>query len=118
MSPRFLLAALVAASFLPWPVFAGDAAVTIRNRADWDIHELYLSPSDSRRWGPDQLGQHILESGGRYLLHGIPCDHYDVRLVDEDGDVCIAEEVLLCGGRQDWTITNEILLACQLLTDE
>ena len=90
-----------------------DSDVTFTNRSDWDIYELYLSSVDEDDWGDDQLEDGVLESGGSFLLYAIPCDDYDVLLVDEDGDECILEGVDLCGDSEEWVITNKDLLACQ-----
>jgi hypothetical protein len=95
-----------------------DSVVTIRNDSDWEIHQLYVSSTDENEWGDDQLGDEIIDShGGRFQLHGIPCDSYDVQLIDEDGDVCVVSEVLLCADRDMWRINNDDLLTCQVLTD-
>jgi len=100
-------------------LLASDAAVKIVNQSDWDIHELYLSSVDEDDWGPDQLGDDILEAnGGRLTLHSIPCDKYDVNLVDEDQDECTLQGVALCGGKDTWVIDNSDLLTCQALTED
>lgn len=90
-----------------------DSIVLIRNQSNWDIHQLYLSPTEDTEWGPDQLGQNVISSGGTFQLHKIPCNEYDVRLVDEDGDICVIGGVSLCADEGAWEITNEALLACQ-----
>lgn len=94
-----------------------DSRVEIVNRSDWDIHRLYLSPVDDEEWGPDQLGDHIIASGERFTLQGIPCDDYDVQLIDEDGDACVVGGVSLCGERDRWVISNSDLLSCQAATE-
>lgn len=95
-----------------------DSVVTIRNDSDWEIHQLYVSSTDESEWGDDQLGSQIIEAGGgTFKLHGIPCDSYDVQLIDEDGDACVVSEVLLCADRDMWRINNDDLLTCQVLTD-
>jgi len=38
---------------------------------------------------------------------------YDVKLVDEDGDECVVTEVDICGGHDDWVITDDELLECE-----
>jgi hypothetical protein len=106
-----LLATLVAAGAAE--AKRSDSEVEFVNRSDWDIYELYISASDEDEWGPDQLEDGILESGGSFLLHSIPCDDYDVLLIDEDGDECVLEEVDLCGDSEQWVITNKDLLACE-----
>lgn len=96
-----------------------NSEVEIINDSDWAIHQLYLSPVSEEDWGVDQLGEHVIEAnGGSFTLNRIPCNDYDVRLVDEDGDVCVVGEVPLCGDSDSWTISNDDLLACQVLTEE
>ena len=92
----------------------GLASLTLVNRSDWTLTELYLSATSRSSWGPDQLGEGVVGAGGGSVaLNGIACDSYDVRLVDEDGDECLLSDVALCGGREQWVITSEDLLACQ-----
>jgi len=106
-------------TFAALPLFAGsyDSVVVIENQSSWEIHQLYLSSTEDEEWGPDQLGSQIIESGGNFQLHGIPCDDYDVRLVDEDGDICIVGGVPLCGDDDAWVIDNDDLLSCQAATE-
>ncbi len=115
-----LKCAAVIAVMLSGVAMAGeyDAAVSIKNRSSWDIHELYLSSVDDNDWGPDQLGEEVIAGGESFKLHGIPCDAYDVRLVDEDGDVCVVNAVALCVDQDAWVINDDDLLACQEETTE
>lgn len=95
-----------------------DSAVKIVNESAWDIHQLYLSSVDEEEWGPDQLGEQVIESGDSFELNGIPCDAYDVRIVDEDGDECVVSAVALCGDKDAWVIDDDDLLSCQAETEE
>ena len=109
-------AALLALSCLfAAPVFASDtdAQVNIVNNSSWDIHKLFISSVDTQEWGQDQLGDDAIASGNSYTLTGIPCDAYDVKIVDEDGDECVVNAVALCAGEADWTIEDDALLECQ-----
>lgn len=95
-----------------------DARVTIVNQSLWAIHELYLSSTDESSWGPDQLGPTtVIGTGERHTINRIPCDTYDVKLVDEDGDECVLGGVALCADSDTWVVTDEDLLACQVATD-
>ena len=89
------------------------ASVKIVNKSDWEIHHLFLSSTEDEEWGPDQLGDDVIGTDESFLLRNIPCDSYDVKLVDEDDDECVVEDVDICGGSEQWTITNKILLGCQ-----
>jgi len=89
------------------------ANVKIVNKSDWEIHHFFLSPTEEEHWGPDQLGDDVVGTGEAFTLKTIPCDSYDVKLVDEDGDECVVEAVDICGGSEQWTITNQALLACE-----
>jgi hypothetical protein len=98
------------------PAFAGGkkkATVKIINQSKWEIHHIYLSSTDDEHWGDDQLEDEILEKGQSLTLTNIACDTYDVKVVDEDGDECVIEEVDLCGDESYWKITDKELLECE-----
>lgn len=113
-----LASALFVLACSPGPASAADTQIVLRNSSSWEIHELYVNVSRSDDWGPDQLDDEVIGTGEEFTLSGIPCDKYDVRVVDEDGDACVLEKVTLCGGSDEWTITNEDLLGCQAATEE
>ncbi len=94
-------------------VGAQGTSANLVNSSAFDIHELYLSPSQPTRWGPDQLAKKILESGESVALTGVACGDYDVKLVNEDGDECVVEEQTVCGDEGDWVLTDEELLGCE-----
>lgn len=102
---------LVLAWLVPAPSHAGST--TFDNQSNWDIHYIYLSPSSQRTWGPDQLRpDQILAAGTSLILTGIDCGTYDVKMVDEDGDECVVQEIELCG-KEAWRIDDRELLSCQ-----
>lgn len=100
-------------------MFAGDASaakksdVTVNNESEWAINHFYLSPIDEEEWGPDQLGDEVIGSGESFTLTNVPCDSYDVKLIDEDGDECVVSEVDICGSDDEWVITDDDLLECE-----
>jgi len=87
--------------------------VTVVNKAAWDIHHFFLSPADQNEWGPDQLGDQVISTGDSFQLTGVPCDEFDVKLVDEDGDECMVFDVDICGSNERWEIESSDLLECQ-----
>src|SRR5262245_13948635 len=110
---RFLLVVLLALA-VALPVFGrGKATVKIINQSKWEIHHVFLSSSGDDSWGPDQLEDQILAKGDSLTLTHISCDLYDVKVVDEDGDECVIEEVDLCNDHSYWKITDKELLACE-----
>jgi hypothetical protein len=111
---RVLSLVLLAVAATSTSLAAGKKAdVELTNRSDWAIHHLYLSSVDEESWGPDQLGDEVLGTGDTFTLTAVPCDAYDVKLVDEDGDECVIGEVDVCGRDEAWVITSKDLLACQ-----
>lgn len=110
----FLLAAATALASAAVPAGRkSDARVQIVNHSSYGIHQLYLSSTADTEWGPDQLEEATIESGETFTLRRIPCDRYDIRLIDEDQDACVIRDVPLCGDTDHWEITDETLLACQ-----
>lgn len=111
---------LIAAALLAFAAAAPaqTSTVSLTNESSWTITEMYLSAVDVQDWGPDQLGENMIAPGASYSLHDVPCDVYDVRLVDEDGDVCVVGGVKLCGSDSAWKIGDDDLLDCQAETEE
>ncbi len=109
-----MLFALVALA-LPLPSKAQPqrAEFMINNRSDWDIYHMFLSPEDTDTWGPDQLGEKVIHSGESFTLNDIPCGEYDIKLVDEDGDACIVEGIVMCKDHTHWDLTNKELAKCE-----
>jgi hypothetical protein len=111
---RLVLAfVLVLAAIASASAAAKKTDVTVRNKSAWSIFHLYLSPADQDDWGPDQLGKEVVGTGDSFKIMGIPCDEYDVRLIDEDGDECMIFEVDICGKSETWEITSSDLLECE-----
>jgi hypothetical protein len=118
MKPARLILAIALASVFAAPLLASNkATVKVVNKSKWEIHHLYLSPSDSKNWGPDQLGDKILESDASFTLTDIDCDKYDIKVVDEDGDECVIESQSLCSDDLIWEITDKELLTCENETE-
>ena len=106
-------AALFLLLALSLPAFAKKATVKVINQSKWEIHHLFLSSTAEEEWGPDQLEDEILTKGDSITLTGIPCNEYDIKVVDEDGDECIIEAVDLCRDNSFWKITDKDLLECE-----
>jgi ABC-type sulfate transport system substrate-binding protein len=108
MLTRFLAIALLAAG----TVQALADELRIVNKSEYDIHELYVSSSHAKKWGPDQLGKNgTIDAGETYKITGIPEGLYDLKLVDEDGTECEVEDVDFSSGKV-WTVTNRLLERC------
>ncbi len=119
----FLSGALLLGCMTPAPVTGGpghgssggdtSSSITFRNRSRWDIHRINMSPVSQSTWGVDHLGSSILRAGQDFSLHNIPCNSYDLRLIDEDGDQCVLNNIDVCAENSGVTITNENLLRCE-----
>jgi hypothetical protein len=98
---------------LALPAFAKKATVKVINQSKWEIHHLFVSAASEEEWGPDQLEDEILTKGDSFTITDIPCNKYDIKVVDEDGDECIIEAVDLCRDNSFWKITDKDLLECE-----
>lgn len=103
----------VAFTFVPDAVYA--LSLSLENDSKWEIHELYFSDSDEERWGPDQLGNEVIETGDTFTLTKIAKGNYDVKIVDEDGDSCVVNDVDFTSS-EHFAITDKLLLGCQVAT--
>lgn len=109
----FVLLALAATTAAAAAAEPPKASIEIVNQTRWAIYELYLSPSDAADWGDDQLGDETIGPGDHFTLSDIPCEVWDVLLIDEEGDECVVLGVDLCRDDYKWVIENDALLACQ-----
>lgn len=97
----------------PAVAFGQSGSFTVYNQSSWSVHRLYISPTSVTEWGVDQLGTEVISTGGdSYTLTNIPCNSYDMKIVDEDGDSCVMNNIRMCGGTASYTITSDSLLAC------
>lgn len=105
---KFGLAA-VALALMTGQVVARD--LIINNKSKYDIHELYVSKSKSKEWGPDQLRKDTIDAGEKFTLRNIGEGTYDLKVVDEDGTECTIEDAEFDESKE-WTITSKLLERC------
>jgi hypothetical protein len=89
-----------------------NSTLVIENSSDFAFVEINLSSVDNVSWGSDLLGSDILFPGESVEIGGIECDDYDIRVVDEDNDECIVENIDLCLTDESWVIDNAVLFGC------
>ncbi|MCC6716433.1 MAG: hypothetical protein IT555_00975 [Acetobacteraceae bacterium] len=92
----------LAATPIPPPGPLGEREVTVANRSELSITELYISPTSNDAWGEDRLGDAILEPGknlrlrlGRYR----DCA-FDLLAIYEDASRAQIPTRNLCRGRR------------------
>ena len=90
-----------------------ESNLVVTNKSKWAVHQMFLSPANDNEWGPDQLAAGTIEPGAKFTLNKIPCDTYDIKIVDEDGDECIVKGEKFCGNEVTWDLTDEELLGCE-----
>lgn len=88
-------------------------SVRIENDSDYSIYEIYMSPANDLSWGSDLLGsRRVLPTGYYFTFSGALPGRYDLKLVDEDGDVCVVSDIRV-NGNANWSISNSWLLNCE-----
>ena len=86
----------------------GHYTLLIENDSRYDIYHLYMSHTIENNWGPDQLGSEALGSGETFSLGNIPAGEYDVKVVDEDDDDCVLNDIAIVNDTE-WSLTTDIL---------
>jgi hypothetical protein len=59
---------------------ASTGTVRFVNVSDISVYYLYVSPSSTSSWGPDQLGSNVLSPGESFTLRGVPCGNIDFKV--------------------------------------
>jgi len=117
IAARFISAiaalALIAGSNASFVQAQSGYTVQIENRSDYGIYQIRMSSASDRDWERDLLGAGVLPSGYHITLpeRFFP-GYYDLKLVDEDGDICVVSNVRV-NGNTTWDITNSWLLNCE-----
>ena len=106
-----MLAAVVS---IPTSAAAQERTFTVFNRSSYRINHLYVSSTNNNYWGNDKLGSDIFYPNYHFDLSVYP-GWYDVKLVDQDGDTCVVQNVDFRDG-ESWTITDGVLLTCELFS--
>jgi hypothetical protein len=117
MNRSLSIALALVVSAVSADAFAADGvSVKFKNKSSLTITNLYLSPTNQSQWGDDQLGDgesDTIEPGSEFTLNNIPASVYDIKLVDEDGDDCVAGGIKL-NASETVTLTDELLVGCQV----
>lgn len=102
----------LALALLISPLVASASEVEFVNASSWTITEIYFSHAKEKNWGEDFLGSEVLSKGDSLTLTDVEAGKWDVKVVDEDDDVCILENVAITANDK-WVINDKDLLGCQ-----
>jgi hypothetical protein len=97
-SRRAICSAVLAAAL---PIARRARAATPRSFAynettNTDFSGVYFAPAGTQNWGPNQASNDkdgALDTSERLTLTGLQPGHYDVKLVDKRGRVCVVKGV-------------------------
>lgn len=104
--PGLCLSVLASLSLAAAACGGNDARLTVVNRSDFVIEEIYLADVGDPSWGPNLLQDDALFPDERLIL-SVSCGFYDVLLIDEDGVDCQLHDIDLCLNSATWLIRND-----------
>jgi len=99
---------------------AEGVKIKFTNKSDFAIHHIFLSEVKENHWGADQLGDKesdTIEPGDSFTLTDISPNKYDIKIVDEDKDECVVDNVKIAAS-ENVVLTNEDLVGCQVASAE
>jgi hypothetical protein len=73
------------------------------NRTGQTVVKMQLAPVGSKAWGPDQCkndDEGEVDHNERMTLAGVKSGHYDIRMADKNGRICLAKNIDLKEGAQ------------------
>jgi hypothetical protein len=91
-----------------------EAVLILSNQSSFDIIEVRLAGSLDPTFGPDLIGPVGLLPGEELEVVDIPCDFYDILIVDELGAECVLGDVNLCFNVVTFVIDDFFLSECVL----
>ena len=97
---------------------AATAAERLRfwNLTGFTVKELQLAPTGTTDWGPDQCKNDpdgAVDADERLTLKNVVPGHYDVKLVDQQGRICVVRNVEVEGGKPyAFSLSEKDLIDC------
>ena len=84
------------------------ATLVVNNTSSHVISELYVSSCSITSWGPNQLGQNLINSGSAASLTGIAPGCYDLLARNQDASATWTRQGqgFIAGQTFTWTLTN------------
>lgn len=89
-------------------VVTETTTLLLDNRSDVTICYLYVAPSKSGEWGPDQFGEGVtISSDETFTLSNIPLGTYDMKIEDCSNEIIdLRYNVSLDASGYTWTVTS------------
>ena len=118
LASRFAIIMIVVGILAAVPLLSGARTapatnITIVNNSSREIRHVYLSATNQDNWGPDQLNNSVIASGGgTFTMSNVACSGSDIKVIAEDQNGCFVSHVDACGGSVTWTITNDATPDC------
>ena len=112
LAMSFALIAFLASAL---PVVAQNSHYSLRmeNNTGYDIYQVRLSSVYQIHWPDDLLGaSSIFWDGTSFTINQIAPGRYDLAFVDEDGDLCIVNDVAIYQNL-NWSLSERWLLSCE-----
>jgi hypothetical protein len=92
------------------PASAFDLLVI--NDSKYAIRKLHVAPAKSKKWGDDKLQGNSIGPNGRFTVRNIPAGAYDMKVIDEDDDTCVASNINVDRDKE-WAFTNSAIENCE-----
>ena len=84
------------------------------NRTGQTVVKLQLAPAGTTAWGPDQCAnddEGEVDHNEKLTLAGVASGHYDIKIAEKNGRVCIAKNVEIQEGVQ-FSVKEQDLTNC------
>ena len=84
----------------------------MENNTGYNIDQVHLSSVSDSSFERDLLGNGVFYNGTSFTITQITPGQYDMKLVDQDADVCVVHDVAIYSNT-DWNLTQQWLLNCE-----
>lgn len=91
-------------------------SIKVANSSSSSIYKIYLSPTSTTNWGPDQLGSNVVSSG-KTVTFSVSPGWYDAKLLMSTGNTYVVTNFEVTAG-QTFTINNPSYNYKQVTTTE
>lgn len=86
-----------------------QGALVVRNQCTVPITEIHVAAVGTTAWGANLISATALAPGASLTVN-VPCDQYDVLLIDQAGEQLTLHNVNLCASNADWILSSNACL--------
>jgi hypothetical protein len=107
-----LRASIMSVAWVTLVVPASAFDLVVVNESNYSVlQKLYIAPANTKNWSDDKLQNQAVSRNGRFTIHDVSKDIYDLKETDDDNDTCVFPNISV-DQNTEWKLTEAMIDNC------